>query len=375
MAPDRLSTSGAHEAPDQPATGAPTPSDGAAQTAAGPAAVWAAIARPAPVFSVVAPAWNEAPTLPEFYRRVAAVMDGLGEPWELIIVDDGSADRTRQVLRDLHQADPRVKGISFSKNFSHQIAITAGLDYARGDAVIVIDSDLQDPPEVIPELVARWREGYQVVYAQRRARAGETWFKKATAAAFYRITRRIANVDIPVDTGDFRLLDRKAADALRTMREQHRFVRGLAAWIGFRSIAVPYDRAPRFAGETKYPLRRMLKLAIDGITNFSYLPLQLASYFGFFVAGLSLLGILAAIALRLFVGRELTGQATTLVSVLFIGGVQLICLGVIGEYLGRIYDEVKRRPLYIVDELIGIDREDKAPGSLRSAGAAPALPE
>jgi dolichol-phosphate mannosyltransferase len=307
-----------------------------------------------PVISVVAPAFNEAPTLPLFCERTKKVLEDLGEPWEIIIVDDGSTDGTRELIHALHEAEPRIKGLSFSKNFSHQIAITAGLDYARGDAIVIIDSDLQDPPEKIPDLVARWREGYQVVYAQRIEREGETWFKKLTATLFYRLIRSISNVDIPVDTGDFRLLDRRAADALRRMREHHRYVRGMAAWIGFRSIGVPYHRAPRYTGKTKYPLRRMIRFALDGITNFSYLPLQLASYVGFFVAGLSLLGIIVAIFLRLFVGRELTGQATTLVSVLFLGGVQLIFLGIIGEYLGRIYDEVKRRPLYIVDEMVGL---------------------
>jgi dolichol-phosphate mannosyltransferase len=315
-------------------------SNGAAATAAGGHRTHRAPTGDRPVISVVAPAFNEANVLPAFVERVRTVLDGIGEPWEVILVDDGSRDDTRQVMRDLHAADGRVKALSFSKNFSHQIAITAGLDYARGDAVVIIDSDLQDPPELIPELVARWRAGYQVVYAQRTVRAGETWFKKLTASLFYRITNGISNVDIPVDTGDFRLLDRKAADALRSVREQHRFVRGLAAWIGFKSIAVPYERAARYAGETHYPLRRMIRLALDGITNFSYLPLQLATYFGFVVAGLSLVGILAAVALRLFSGHALTGQATTLVSVLFLGGIQLIFLGIIGEYLGRIYDEV-----------------------------------
>jgi polyisoprenyl-phosphate glycosyltransferase len=322
-----------------------------------------------PVISVVAPAWNEAPTLPLFVDEVRTVLDALGEPWEVVLVDDGSSDGTRAVLRALHAADPRVKALSFSRNFGHQAAITAGLDCARGDAVVVMDSDLQDPPEVIPALVARWREGYQVVYAQRTAREGETWFKLATASLFYRLIRRIANVDIPVDTGDFRLLDRRAADALRGLREQHRYVRGLAAWIGFRSTGVPYERRARHAGETKYPLRKMVKFALDGITNFSYLPLQLATWAGFAVAGLSVLGILAAVALRLFYGHALTGQATTLVSVLFLGGLQLIFLGVIGEYLGRIYDEVKGRPLYIVDEALGVEAAGGRPERRRRVRA------
>lgn len=303
-----------------------------------------------PTFSVVAPVWNEVATIPLFYDRCKQVLDSLGGTWEIVLVDDGSRDGSRDAMRRLCEADPRVRALVFSRNFGHQIAITAGLDYARGDAVVVIDSDLQDPPEVIAEMVDRWRDGFQVVYAQRTARAGETWFKRVTASAFYRVIRNIASVDIPLDTGDFRLMDRVAADALRSMREHHRFVRGMAAWIGYRTTAVMYSRAARHAGETKYPFRKMARLAVDGITNFSYLPLQLATYAGFIVAGLSLIGILAAIVVRVFLGHELTGQATTLVSVLFLGGIQLIFLGVIGEYLGRIYDEVKGRPLYLLDQ-------------------------
>lgn len=307
-----------------------------------------------PTFSVVAPVWNEVATIPLFYDRCRQVLDGLGGTWEIVLVDDGSRDGSREAMRQLCNADPRVRALIFSRNFGHQIAITAGLDHARGDAVVVIDSDLQDPPEVIAEMVDRWREGFQVVYAQRSARAGETWFKRVTASAFYRLIRQIASVDIPLDTGDFRLMDRVAADALRSMREHHRFVRGMAAWIGYRTTAVMYSRAARHAGETKYPFRKMARLAVDGITNFSYLPLQLATYAGFFVAGLSLIGILAAVIVRVFLGHELTGQATTLVSVLFLGGIQLIFLGVIGEYLGRIYDEVKGRPLYLLDHCFNV---------------------
>ena len=307
------------------------------------------------MLSVVAPVFNEAELLPAFCDEMKRILDEIGEPWELILVDDGSRDGSLEIMRAQHARDPRVKIISFSKNFGGQLAITAGLDYASGDAVVIIDADLQDPPEVVKQLYARWREGYEVVYAQRAGRAGETWFKKLTAAMYYRVIRGIANVDIPLDTGEFRLLDRKAADALRSVREQHRYLRGLAAWIGFKPIAVPYQRAARTAGETKYTLAKMIRLAIDGITNFSYLPLQLATYAGFVVAGVSLVGILATIFVRLFMGQELTGQATTLVAVLFLGGIQLICLGVIGEYLGRIYDEVKRRPLYLVGEALGFD--------------------
>lgn len=314
-----------------------------------------------PVISVVAPVYNEEALLSPFVDEMRRVLEQIGEPWEIILVNDGSRDGSLRIMREQHARDPRVKGISFSKNFGGQLAITAGLDHAVGDAVVVIDADLQDPPEVVKALYARWREGYQVIYAQRSSRAGETWFKRLTATVYYRVIRGIASVDIPLDTGEFRLLDRKAADALRGIREQHRYLRGLAAWIGFRTIAVPYERAARTAGETKYTLSKMLRLAVDGITNFSYLPLQLATFAGFFVAGLSLLGILAAILVRLFLGHELTGQATTLVSVLFLGGIQLIFLGILGEYLGRIYDEVKQRPLYIVDEALGLNTAGDTP--------------
>ena len=308
------------------------------------------------MLSVVAPVYNEAELLPAFCDEMKRVLEEIGEPWELILVDDGSRDGSLEIMRAEHAKDSRVKTISFSRNFGGQLAITAGLDHATGDAVVIIDADLQDPPDVVKQLYARWKEGYQVVYAQRSSRAGETWFKKLTAAAYYRVIRGIANVDIPLDTGEFRLLDRRAADALRSVREQHRYLRGLASWIGYKTIAVPYERAARSAGETKYTMGKMVRLAIDGITNFSYVPLQLATYVGFFVAGVSLIGILATIVVRLFFGAELTGQATTLVAVLFLGGIQLICLGVIGEYLGRIYDEVKRRPLYLIGESLGFDR-------------------
>jgi dolichol-phosphate mannosyltransferase len=304
-----------------------------------------------PVFSVVAPVYNEEETLPHFYRRVVDVMEGLGEPFELVLVNDGSRDASYRVMRALHARDSRVRAVDFSRNFGHQVAISAGLDHARGAAVIILDSDLQDPPEVIPELVARWRTGAEVVYAQRRRRPGETRFKLLTAAAFYRLIARITALDIPRDTGDFRLLDRRVVDTLVTMREHHRFMRGLSVWVGFRQEAVPYDRQERFAGVTKYPLARMVRFALDAITGFSYVPLQLASTLGFLLAGLSLLGILLAAVLRLS-GVAIQGQATTLVVVLLLGGIQLIFLGIIGEYLGRIYDEVRARPLYVVREVL-----------------------
>jgi len=305
-----------------------------------------------PVFSVVAPIYNEAETLPHFYARVVAAMERLDEPFELVLVNDGSRDDSIAVMRALHERDPRVRVVDFSRNFGHQVAISAGLDHARGGAVIIIDSDLQDPPEVILELVAQWRQGAEVVYAQRRTRPGETRFKLLTAAAFYRLIRRLTSVDIPRDTGDFRLLDRKVVDTLVAMKEHHRFMRGLSVWVGFRQEAVQYDRQERYAGETKYPLAKMIRFALDAITGFSYVPLQLATTLGFVLAGLSLLGIVIAVVLRLL-NVAIQGQTTTLIVVLLLGGIQLIFLGIIGEYLGRIYDEVRGRPLYVVRETFG----------------------
>lgn len=319
-------------------------------------------------YSVVAPVYNEAATLPHFYRRVTDVMEGLGETYELILVDDGSRDDSLGVMRELRAADPRVKLLSFSRNFGHQIAISAGIDAADGDAVVVIDSDLQDPPEVIADLVAAWKAGYEVVYAVRAQRKGETRFKLATATLFYRLLSRITAVEIPRDTGDFRLMDRRAAGALKRLREHHRFMRGLSSWVGFRQTGVRYVRQERFAGQTSYPFRKMLKLAIDAMTSFSYVPLQLATSFGFIFAGLSLLGIILAIILRL-ANRTVYGQATTLVAVLFIGGVQLLFLGIFGEYLGRIYDEVKGRPLYLLRAAEGFEAEAPDLGGAGAGGA------
>lgn len=303
-----------------------------------------------PVFSVVGPVYNEIDSLPAFYERVSQALDALGEPWELVLVDDGSTDGSSEAIRDLAYQDPRVRPVLLARNFGHQIALTAGLDYSRGAAVIVMDTDLQDPPEVIAELVERWREGYEVVYAVRAEREGETVFKRATAALFYRLINRITDVDIPPDAGDFRLLDRKVVEVLKRMRERHRFPRAMVAWVGFRQIGVPYRRAARAAGETKYPLRKMLRLAANAVTGFSYFPLQLATYFGFICAGLSAVSIPVVVFIRLSGREALAGQATTLIAVLFLGGVQLISLGILGEYIGRLYDEAKDRPLYIVRE-------------------------
>jgi dolichol-phosphate mannosyltransferase len=303
-----------------------------------------------PVFSIIAPVFNEICCLDVLYQRVAEVMDKADGDWELVLVDDGSTDGSTEKIRELAKLDKRVRPVIFARNFGHQIAVTAGLDYSRGDAVIIIDADLQDPPEVILELISKWREGFEVVYAQRAEREGETWFKRVTASVFYRTIYRITDVKIPLDTGDFRLLDRKVVNVMNTMRERHRFLRGMSAWVGFRSVGVPYKRAARFAGTTKYPFKKMLKLALTAVTSFSYVPLQIAMWVGFLSAGISILSIPVVIILRLNGSQFFFGQATTLIAVLFLGGVQLISLGILGEYVGRIYDEVKGRPLYIVSE-------------------------
>jgi glycosyltransferase involved in cell wall biosynthesis len=299
-------------------------------------------------YSIIAPIYNEVDNLPELHRRVKATMDSSGQPWELILVDDGSTDGSTEKIRELAKADKTVRAVIFARNFGHQIAITAGWDYARGEAVVIIDADLQDPPEVILELAKKWQEGYEVVYAVRAEREGETWFKKFTAAMFYRIIYSITDVKMPVDAGDFRLMDRKVVDVLKQMKERHRFPRGMSAWVGFKQIGVEYKRAARFSGETKYPFRKMLKLALNAITGFSYFPLQVATFFGFIFAGISILAIPVVAILRLAGSHFFEGQTTTLISVLFLGGVQLISLGILGEYIGRLYDEAKGRPLYII---------------------------
>lgn len=304
-------------------------------------------------YSIIAPIYNEFDNIPELYERVKEVMDSTKEPWELVLVDDGSSDGSTERIRELAAKDKVVRPVIFARNFGHQIAVTAGLDYARGDAVVIIDADLQDPPEVILDLAKKWREGYEVVYAVRAEREGESWFKLFTASLFYRLIYRITDVKIPLDTGDFRLIDRKIVDVMSKMREKHRFLRGMAAWVGFKQIGVEYKRAARHAGVTKYPLKKMLKFAQDGITGFSYFPLQIATYLGFIAASISVIAIPIVAVLRITntTGTHFfEGQTTTLISVLFLGGVQLISLGILGEYIGRIYDEVKGRPLYITRE-------------------------
>jgi len=303
-----------------------------------------------PVISIIAPIFNEAQNILELHRRVKETLDSTGESWELILVDDGSTDASTEQIRQLAKEDCCVRPVIFARNFGHQIAVTAGLDYSRGQAVVIIDSDLQDPPEVILDLIHKWREGYEVVYAVRTEREGEGWFKLFTASLFYRLIYRITDVNIPLDAGDFRLMDRQVVDVLNRMRERFRFLRGMSAWVGFRQIGVPYRRAARHAGETKYPFRKMFRLALNAITGFSYFPLQMATYLGFVAAGLSILAIPIVAIGRLAGSQAFFGQASTLIAVLFLGGVQLISLGILGEYIGRLYDEAKGRPLYIVRE-------------------------
>jgi dolichol-phosphate mannosyltransferase len=303
-----------------------------------------------PFITIIAPIFNELENLPILYERISEVMQKSESDWELLLIDDGSTDGSTDFIRELSKKDQRVKPVIFARNFGHQIAVTAGLDYSKGDAVVIIDSDLQDPPEVILDLLDKWREGYEVVYAVRAEREGETFFKKFTASVFYRLIFRITDVKIPLDTGDFRLMDRKVVNVMNAMREHHRFLRGMSAWVGFKQVGVTYKRAARLSGETKYPFKKMLKLALTAITGFSYVPLQIATYIGFISAGISLVAIPIVILLRILGSQQFIGQATTLIAVLFLGGVQLISLGILGEYIGRIYDEVKGRPLYIVSE-------------------------
>lgn len=303
-----------------------------------------------PVFSVIAPIFNELENLPLLYARVKEVMDSTGEPWELILVDDGSSDGSTDVIRKLALEDDRVRPVIFARNFGHQIAVTAGMDYSRGQAVTIIDSDLQDPPEVILDLIEKWREGYQIVYAVRSEREGESWFKLTTASLFYKLIFKITDVKIPLNTGDFRLIDRTALDVINTMRERNRFLRGMGAWVGFKQIGVEYKRHARHAGQTHYPLKKMLQLALNAITGFSTYPLKLLTTGGIFLVGLSLVLLLIYLLLAIFNNFDLTYILATWLSLIFLAGVLLIGMGILGEYIGRTYDEAKGRPLYIVAE-------------------------
>lgn len=312
------------------------------------------------LLSVVVPCFDEEAVIAETHRTLVSVLSDLPEGvFELIYVDDGSRDATLSILRQLQQEDARVRVVALSRNFGHQIAVTAGLENAAGDAVAVIDADLQDPPSVLLKMLDRWRDGVDVVYGVREEREGETAFKLWSASLFYRLINRLSDTPIPLDTGDFRLMDRAVVDALLMMPERDRFVRGMVAWVGFRQEALPYRRAARFAGKTKYPFKAMLRFATDGILSFSVVPLRLAVYMGFVASGLALAGIFYALFLRLFTDVWVTGWTLLFIAMLFFGGVQLLFLGIMGEYVGRIYGEVKRRPLYLVKERLGFPGGDE----------------
>jgi glycosyltransferase involved in cell wall biosynthesis len=322
-------------------------------------------ARSLELLSVVAPMYNEESTAQIFYERVCAALKGI--PFELVLVDDGSTDDTPTILDRLAAADPRVRVVFMSRNFGHQTALTAGLDHARGDAVVMLDADLQDPPETILTLIERWRAGADVVYAVRTTRAGETRFKLVTARLFYRLMAKVSDVSLAPDAGDFRLMDRRALDALLAMRERSRYLRGMTVWVGFTQAAIPYERDARYAGETKYTLPKMLRFSLDAIASFSHLPLQVATVLGFIFSGVAFLAIPIVILLKIL-GSYLPGFSTITVVILLLGGIQLIAVGIIGEYVGRIYDEVKRRPLYLVRERRNFSAQEMPDETGTSAG-------
>lgn len=299
-----------------------------------------------PKYSIIAPFFNEEFALTEFYKRINSVFSGLGETFEIIFIDDGSIDSSLKIVRSLSKKDPRIKVISLSRNFGHQIAITVGINYAEGDAVVIIDADLQDPPEVIPKLISSWKMGNEVVFAIRKNRRGEGWFKLFAANIFYRFIQLIVSINIPVDTGDFRLIDRKVVLVLRELKEHNRFMRGLSMWVGFKSVGVFYVRHERFAGQTKYPLLKMVKFATDAIAGFSYIPLQISIYIGFFI-------FISGFLMFLFKMLNIFDINGVFIFLIFINSLQMILFGLQGEYLARIYDEVRNRPLYIIREVFG----------------------
>jgi dolichol-phosphate mannosyltransferase len=326
-----------------------------------------------PTLSLVLPIYDEEEVIPELHERLQEFLANLGLPAEVLFVNDGSRDRSMELLREVAAGEPRYRILSFARNFGHQTAITAGVDYARGQAVVVMDADLQDPPEVVLEMVEKWRAGFDVVYGRRRKRAGETWFKLVTARAFYRIFRAMIPVDVPLDTGDFRLMSRRVVVALRELRETHRFVRGMVAWIGFKQTELLYDRPGRFAGETKYPLRKMVRFALDGITSFSILPLRFATYLGMLMI-LGSVGVVAwALVAKYVMHQVVQGWTAIMIVVAVFASVQLLMIGILGEYVGRIYEEVKRRPLYVVGDTVNLpsDREEPGESPRRHAGKPP----
>ena len=304
---------------------------------------------PVPTLSVVVPAYNEAGSLPALMARLAPVLDSLRASWEVVLVNDGSTDATLDAMQRLRAADPRIAIVNLSRNFGKEAATTAGLDHASGDAVILLDADLQDPPELIPELVAAWRNGFDTVYAQRRERAGDTWLKRATAAAFYRVMAQTGPVAVPRDTGDFRLMSRRVVTALGGLRERHRFMKGLFAWVGYPSTAVPYDRAPRHAGHSAWSYWKLWNLALEGITGFTTAPLRVATYFGLMIAAGAVVYLTIIVTRTLLFGNEVPGYPSLLAVILLLGGTQLLTLGIMGEYLARVFNEVKRRPLYLTE--------------------------
>ena len=307
------------------------------------------------IYSLIVPIYNEEENIPLLYEKLKAVMDQLGKT-ELIFVDDGSRDRSLGMIREIHRQDQRICYLSFARNFGHQVAVTAGLNFARGQAVIIMDADLQDPPELVPLLVEQWHQGYGVVYAQRVKRQQEGWFKRLTAYIFYRLLQRLADVKIPADTGDFCLMDRQVVDLLNAMPEKNRYIRGLRAWVGFPQTAVKFERPPRHAGEVKYTFRKSVRLAINSLVSFSIVPLRLATYLGLVAALLAMGMVLLVLYWRLYEANSpLDGFATVVIANLFLGAVQLICIGILGEYIGRIYDEVKGRPLYTLAEVAGFE--------------------
>lgn len=310
-----------------------------------------------PKYSLVIPLYNEEATIAALYDRVSAVINRLDAPSEVILINDGSRDRSLQLVRELHEKDPRVCYLSLARNFGHQIAVTAGLNYARGRVVVVLDADLQDPPELIPELIEQWRQGYQVVYAQRIQRRKEGWFKRLTAYLFYRLLKQLADVDIPTDTGDFCLMDRQVVDLLNAMPERNRYIRGLRSWVGFRQTAVQFDRDPRFAGDVKYTFAQSFGLAINGLVSFSKVPLRISTYVGLFAAFVAVVMMILVFYWRIaYPASPVTGLTTIVVAIFFLGAVQLLSIGILGEYIGRIYEEVKNRPLYTLAEVAGFER-------------------